>query len=51
VNPTSLGTDTFGGDIYDQVLNHCPAQMPPACSDTSFSTSGFHLVSATPISP
>lgn len=49
VNPTSLGTGTFGLDVYDQVKNHCPDEMPPECKDNSFDTSGYHLLSATPL--
>jgi hypothetical protein len=43
---TALGEQTFGADVYDQVMRHCPAQMPPPCSDSSFELDGFHLLTA-----
>jgi len=46
-HPTTLSDQTFGPDVYDRVLNHCPAQMPPPCADSSFGTGGYHLVTAT----
>jgi len=50
VNPTPLGTSTFATPptIYDQVIAHCPAQLPPPCSGGTLDTAGFHLISATP---
>jgi hypothetical protein len=46
-HPTTLSAQVFGPNVYDQVRNHCPAQMPPACADSGFGLDGYHLVSAT----
>jgi hypothetical protein len=43
---TTLGQDTFGSDIYDQVKAHCGAAMPPPCLDSDLGTDGYHLVTA-----
>ncbi len=48
-HPTTLSTQTFGMDVYDQVKNHCPSVMPPLCADGSFVLDGYHLLSATPL--
>ena len=45
VHWTQLGWDTFGADVYDQVLAHCP--LLPQCADASFNNDGYHLLTAT----
>lgn len=45
VHWTQLGWDTFGADVYDQVLAHCP--QLPLCADSSFNNDGYHLLTAT----
>ena len=47
VHWTQLGDTTFGPDVYSQVAAWCPSTMPPQCADSSFGTSGYHLVTAT----
>jgi hypothetical protein len=47
VHWTQLGDQVFGPDVYDKVLNNCPAKMPPPCADSSFNTAGYHLLTAT----
>jgi hypothetical protein len=44
---TQLGDTTFGPDVYDQVAAWCPQAMPPPCTDSSFETGGYHLLTAT----
>jgi ADYC domain-containing protein len=46
-HPTLNSAQELGPDVYDQVLNHCPAHMPPACAGSAFGVDGYHLVTAT----
>ncbi|HEX7837931.1 MAG TPA: ADYC domain-containing protein [Kofleriaceae bacterium] len=45
VHPTPLGTSTFAGGVYPQVMALCP--QLPQCADASFNNDGYHLLTAT----
>lgn len=52
VHWSQLGSTTFGTDVRDQVLAHCPQRMLQPCPDSSFATDGYHLLTATvPLPP
>jgi hypothetical protein len=47
VHWTQAGDKAFGDDVYRQVQRHCSPRLLPPCTDGSFDTAGYHLLTAT----